>query len=244
MRLKGKVVLITGSTKGIGRATAIRCAEEGAHLIINGRNQERIDQTVHEIRKMGVKCIGVRANIRDMKSVEQMIETVSNEFGTLNILVNNAAILEVKSIFDITEEKWIEIIDTNLNGVFRVTKAALKIMIGQKKYNKIINISSQAGKSGGLLPVHHYAASKAGVIAFTFSLARELAKHGILVNCIAPGVIKTEMVSDQIEEKRKIIPLGVGNVDDVANAVVFLASDESNYITGEALDVNGGMLMD
>lgn len=244
MRLADKVVLITGSTKGIGRATAIRCAQEGARVVVNGRAQDRLDQTVKEIRKMNTKCIGVRADVRDMNSVEQMIDRVAEEFGELNVLVNNAAIVAVESIFDITEKKWIEVIDTNLNGVFRVTKAAVKLMVGKGKYNKIINISSQAGKGGGLLPVHHYAASKAGIITFTFSLARELAKYDVLVNCVAPGVIKTDMVLDQIEEKEKIIPLGIGTVEDVANAIVFLASDEANYITGEVLDVNGGMLMD
>jgi len=244
MRLAGKVVLITGSTKGIGRATAIRCAQEGAQVIVSGRNQERLDQTTNEIKKLGAKCIGVRADVRDMTSVEQMMDIVDGEFGEINVLVNNAAIVEVRSIFEITEEKWIEIVDTNLNGVFRVTKAALRLMVGRSWYNKIINLSSQAGKCGGILPVHHYAASKGGIITFTFSLARELAKYGILVNCVAPGVIRTEMVLDQIEEKEKIIPLGVGTVEDVANAIVFLASEEANYITGEVLDVNGGMLMD
>jgi 3-oxoacyl-[acyl-carrier protein] reductase len=243
-RLQDRVVLITGSTKGIGRATAIRCAQEGARTIVTGRDEERLHQTVGEVVRLGGKCIGCLLDVRNVRSIEQMAKRVEHELGGINVLVNNAGIMEVRSIFEMTEEKWTEVIDTNLNGVFRVTRAILPLMLGRPGYGKIINLSSQAGKGGGILPVHHYAASKAGVIAFTFSLARELAPHRVLVNCVAPGVIRTDMVLDQIEEKEKVIPLGVGGADDVANAIVFLASDEANYITGEVLDVNGGMLMD
>jgi len=243
-RLQDKVVLITGSTGGIGRAAAIRCAQEGARVVVTGRDGERLHQTMEEVGRHGGKCLGILADVRDMRSIERMMERTREEFGEISVLVNNAGIMEVKSIFEITEAKWMEVIDTNLNGVFRVTRAALPLMIGRPGYSKIINLSSQAGKGGGILPVHHYAASKAGVIAFTFSLARELARHRVLVNCVAPGVIRTDTVLDQIEENERAIPLGVGRVEDVANAILFLASDEANYITGEVLDVNGGMLMD
>ncbi|MCL4417923.1 MAG: SDR family NAD(P)-dependent oxidoreductase, partial [Actinobacteria bacterium] len=154
MKFEGKTILITGSSRGIGKAIAVKFAKEGANLVINGRNQSKIDETVNEIKSMGASAFGFKADVRDMQSVEYMIEKINQVYGEINILVNNAAILEVKSIFDISEEKWVEIIDTNLNGVFRVTKAALRIMINHRKYNKIINMSSQAAKTGGLLPVH------------------------------------------------------------------------------------------
>jgi len=162
----------------------------------------------------------------------------------MDILINNAGVFEICPFLQISEDVWDKIIDINLKGTFLCSKLALPIMVKQKS-GVIINMSSMAAKTGGILPVAHYAASKAGIIALTKALAREFAPYGIRVNAVAPGVIKTKMAESQAEEKRKIIPLGdLGEPEDVAKAVSFLVSDDAGYITGEVIDVNGGLVMD
>ena len=243
MDFAGKVVLVTGATKGIGRAIALAFAREGAFVAVNGRNEERITQVAQEVEAVGGSAMGVRADVGDSVQVGEMVGEVLRRMKRIDVLVNNAGIYEIVSIREMTEERWDRVMRTNLKGTYNCTKAVIETMIEQR-YGKIINIGSSSGKTGSILPLAHYAASKAGVICFTKSMARELAPHMINVNCVCPGVIETDMTVDIVDEKREQIPLGIGQPEDVANAVLFLASDEAKYITGEIMDVDGGSLMD
>ena len=244
-RLKGKIALVTGSTKGIGKAIAFELAKEGANLVINSRNQSEAEQVGHQIHdEMGVKTLALRADVSNIEEVKTLMKKTVDYFGRIDILINNAGVFEICPFLQISEDTWDKIIDINLKGTFLCSKLALPIMVKQKS-GVIINMSSMAAKTGGILPVAHYAASKAGIIALTKALAREFAPYGIRVNAVAPGVIKTKMAESQAEEKRKIIPLGdLGEPEDVAKAVSFLVSDDAGYITGEVIDVNGGLVMD
>jgi len=245
MKLKGKIALVTGSTKGIGKAIAFKLAKEGANVTISSRNQSEAKQVAHQIGdKMGVKTLAIRADVSNAAEVRSLMEKIVDYFGRIDILVNNAGVFEIRPFLQISEDVWDKMIDINLKGTFLCSKMALPFMIKQKS-GVIVNMSSMAAKTGGILPVAHYAASKAGIIALTKALAREFAPYGIRVNAVAPGVIKTKMAESQAEEKRKIIPLGdLGKPEDVAKAVSFLVSDNASYITGEIIDVNGGLVMD
>jgi len=244
-RLKGKIALVTGSTKGIGKAIAFELAKEGANLVINSRNQGEAEQVGHQIHdEMGVKTLALRTDVSNIEEVKTLMKKTVDYFGRIDILINNAGVFEICPFLQISEDTWDKIIDINLKGTFLCSKLALPIMVKQKS-GVIVNMSSMAAKTGGILPVAHYAASKAGIIALTKALAREFAPYGIRVNAVAPGVIKTKMAESQAEEKRKIIPLGnLGEPEDVAKTVSFLASDDASYITGEVIDVNGGLVMD
>jgi len=244
-RLKGKIALVTGSTKGIGKAIAFELAKEGANLVINSRNQSEAEQVGHQIHdEMGVKTLALRTDVSNIEEVKTLMKKTVDYFGRIDILINNAGVFEICPFLQISEDTWDKIIDINLKGTFLCSKLALPIMVKQKS-GVIVNMSSMAAKTGGILPVAHYAASKAGIIALTKALAREFAPYGIRVNAVAPGVIKTKMAESQAEEKRKIIPLGnLGEPEDVAKTVSFLASDDASYITGEVIDVNGGLVMD
>jgi len=244
-RLKGKIALVTGSTKGIGKAIAFELAKEGANLVINSRNQSEAEQVGHQIHdEMGVKTLALRTDVSNIEEVKTLMKKTVDYFGRIDILINNAGVFEICPFLQISEDTWDKIIDINLKGTFLCSKLALPIMVKQKS-GVIVNMSSMAAKTGGLLPVAHYAASKAGIIALTKALAREFAPYGIRVNAVAPGVIKTKMAESQAEEKRKIIPLGdLGEPEDVAKAVSFLVSDDASYITGEVINVNGGLVMD
>ncbi|MFH1823779.1 MAG: SDR family NAD(P)-dependent oxidoreductase [Candidatus Firestonebacteria bacterium] len=242
--MKNKIALITGSTRGIGKATALRFVNEGISVVINGRNEESIMTVVKEIKDKGGKATGKKVDISKIDEVQKMVKEIIEEFGYIDILVNNAGIYEIVPLLEITEEKWDKMMNVNLKGTFNCIKTVLPFMIKQKS-GRIINITSIAGKTGSMLPLAHYAASKAGIISLTKSVAREFASYGITVNAVCPGVIDTEMTADIIEGKRNQIPLGdAGKPEDVANAVFFLSSEQSKYITGEILDVNGGLLMD
>jgi len=244
-RLKGKIALVTGSTKGIGKAIAFELAKEGANLVINSRNQSEAEQVGHQIHdEMGVKTLALRTDVSNIEEVKTLMKKTVDYFGRIDILINNAGVFEICPFLQISEDTWDKIIDINLKGTFLCSKLALPIMVKQKS-GVIVNMSSMAAKTGGILPVAPYAASKAGIIALTKALAREFAPYGIRVNAVAPGVIKTKMAESQAEEKRKIIPLGdLGEPEDVAKAVSFLVSDDASYITGEVIDVNGGLVMD
>lgn len=244
-RLKGKIALVTGSTKGIGKAIAFELAKEGANLVINSRNQSEAEQVGHQIHdEMGVKTLALRADVSNIEEVKTLMKKTVDYFGRIDILINNAGVFEICPFLQISEDTWDKIIDINLKGTFLCSKLALPIMVKQKS-GVIVNMSSMAAKTGGILPVAPYAASKAGIIALTKALAREFAPYGIRVNAVAPGVIKTKMAESQAEEKRKIIPLGdLGEPEDVAKAVSFLVSDDAGYITGEVIDVSGGLVMD
>lgn len=247
MKIKNKVALITGSSRGIGKAIALRLAKEGANIAINYlKNREKAEKVAMEARKYGVEAKIYQADVSNYQQVEEMVRKIVEDFNTIHILVNNAGIIpQHYSIFDIPLEEWEKILAVNLTGVFNCTKAVVPVMIKNRE-GKIINISSVAGKMGGTVGPH-YAASKAGIIGMTFSLAQELLKYNITVNAIAPGPIETEMVQSISEERRKIIlsrvPMGrFGKTEEVAEAVIFLI--KCDYVTGEVIDINGGYYMD
>lgn len=246
MDLKGKVALITGSGRGIGKAIARKLAQQGADVVINDVDLEVASKTAKEMESYGVKALAVKAFVNQPEEVKAMFETIIKEFGTLDILVNNAGITKDGLLTKLTDEQFDQVIDVNLKGTFLCAREAAKIM-GPKKSGRIINISSMAGQVGNIGQTN-YAASKAGVIGMTKTLAKELAKDNINVNAIAPGFIMTEM-TEKLPEKvvayaMKMIPLARGgSVDEVANVVYFLSSDLSSYVTGQIIGVNGGLVI-
>ena len=247
--LKGKTAIITGSGRGIGRAIALAMAEQGANIVVNDVNMESAGEVVAEIEAMGRQAIAVKADVTSEEQIKQMIETCINRFGKLDILVNNAGIIQTAPVTEIDGKDWDRVMEVNLKGVFLCCKAALAPMKAQHG-GKIINIASVAGKrGGGLLGNSCYSASKGGVIAFTKSLARESGPFGINVNAITPAFTDTEMTRSIAPDKKefiiKMLPLGrVGQPADIAGAVCFLASSMSDYMTGEIMDVDGGLMCD
>lgn len=244
MRLSGKTALVTGSTRGIGRAVAERLAAEGAFVTVSGRSQEQAEQVAAEIVAAGGKAIGIAADVAVPESAEELVRKAIEAMGRLDILVNNAGITRDNLFVRMKRDEWDTVLDVNLHGVYNCTRAAARPMMRQR-YGRIINISSIVGLTGNVGQTN-YAASKAAVIGFSKSLARELASRNITVNVVAPGYIKSDMtdeLSDDIRETMMAqIPMGrVGEPAEVAHAVLFLASDESSYITGQTLVVDGGM---
>mgnify|MGYP000873568869 FL=1 len=245
MSLKDKIALVTGGTRGIGREIAVTLAKEGANVAITyTSNEEKAFMVLEEIKTNGVNAIAVKANVVNNDEVLNMVKTVEEELGTIDILVNNAGITKDNLLIRMSEEDWDSVLDVNLKGVFLCTKAVARTMM-KKRYGKIINISSIVGLSGNI-GQGNYSASKAGVIGFTKSMAKELASRGVRVNAIAPGFIETDMTNILKEEIKnemiKSIPLNsFGKPKDIANLVVFLASEESDYITGQVIKVDGGM---
>ena len=239
MLLDGKVALVTGASRGIGRAIAIRLASEGAKVAINfAGNQKAAEEVKSEIEKNGGEAILVKANVADSAVVEA--------FGTVDILVNNAGITRDGLLVRMKDEDFDAVIDTNLKGVFYCTKAAAKIMM-KKRSGRIVNMSSVVGLMGNAGQTN-YAAAKAGVLGFSKSAAKELAARGVTVNMVAPGFIDTDMtavLSDKVKETMvQEIPMRkMGRPEDVAGAVLFLVSDCSSYITGQVVNVDGGMVM-
>jgi len=248
MKLKDKVAIITGSARGIGKAIALRFAREGAVVVVNDVDFERAKEVVHQIKSQEGQALAVRADVSNQKEVEKMINSVYSKFGRIDILVNNAGIIKRGTIEDHSYEDWDKVIAVNLRGTYNCSKTVVSIMKKQG-YGKIVNVSSVAGKVGDIASAPSYGPSKGAINTLTKSLARELAGYGICVNAVAPHAIETEMSSEWSEEKRREIisqiPLKrLGRPEEVAAAVLFLASDEANFITGEILDVNGGYLMD
>ncbi len=245
--LKGKVALVTGASRGIGRAIALALAEAGAIVAINySGNEAKAQEVVAEIEQLGSKSMAIRANVAVGEQVEQMVTQVLDTFGKLDILVNNAGITRDNLIMRMKEEDWDQVINTNLKGVFHCIKAVTRPMMKQRS-GRIINISSVVGVMGNAGQAN-YVAAKAGVIGLTKSTARELASRGITVNAIAPGFIETDMTDVLGESVRaelmKAIPLArLGKPTDVARTVRFLASDDAAYITGQVIHVDGGMVM-
>lgn len=243
MSLKGKTALITGASQGIGRVTAITLAKEGADIIINYiGNLDAANKVVEEIKNLGVDSIAVKADVSNPQEVEKMFNTIKEKFKKIDILVNNAGIVKDRTLKNMAQDEWQAVIDINLTGTFNVTKNALAMI---EDRGRIINISSVAGRCGNFGQCN-YAASKAGIIGFTKSLAKELGKREITVNAVAPGFIETDMTKDLPFFKKKIIkaliPLKeLGKPEDVANAIAFLASDKASYITGEIINVGGGL---
>ena len=247
MLLEGKTALVTGASRGIGRAIALRLAAEGADVAVNfAGSSAKAEEVKNAIIEMGRKAIAKQADVKDASSVAGMVEEVKKTFGRIDILVNNAGVTRDGLLMRMKDEDWETVIDTNLRGVFQCTKAVSKIMMKQR-YGRIVNMASVVGLVGNAGQAN-YAASKAGVIGFSKSVARELASRGITVNMVAPGCIDTDMTAvlpDKVREAMLAdIPLArVGKPEDVASAVAFLVSDEAAYITGQVINVDGGMVM-
>ena len=247
MSLTGKNALVTGASRGIGRAIAVELAKNGANIAISYvNNKDKAEEVVNEIKRYGVKAIAVKADVSQEEEVLNMVKIVKESIGSIDILVNNAGINRDNLLMRMSTEDWDKVIDTNLKGTYLCSKALIRDMI-KKKSGKIINIASVAGVAGNFGQTN-YSASKAGVIGFTKSLAKEVASRGINVNAIAPGLIETDMTLALKEDIRdslvKNIPMGrLGTVQDIANIVIFLASEKSNYITGQVINVDGGMIM-
>lgn len=242
-----KVALITGATRGIGKQIAIKLAKEGYNIAINYRKEnEELENAKTEIEKCNVKCLPVQGDVSNFEDTKRFVDEVINEFGAIDVLVNNAGITKDMLILRMQKEDFESVINVNLTGTFNVTKNVVPYMM-KKRSGRIINISSVVGISGNAGQTN-YSASKAGIIGFTKSLAKELASRNILVNAVAPGFIETDMTSilkDDVKvEIAKNIPLKrMGTAEDVANVVKFLASDDSSYVTGQVIQVDGGMLM-
>lgn len=244
--LEGKVALITGASRGIGRGIAVKFAEQGANVAFTYLSSvEKGEALAKELEAFGIKAKGYQSDAADFKAAEELVNSVVADFGTVDVLVNNAGITRDTLLMRMTEQQWDEVMNANLKSVFNLTKAVQKPMLKQRK-GSIINMSSVVGVKGNA-GQSNYAASKAGIIGFTKSIALELGSRNIRSNAIAPGFIETEMTEvldpKVVEGWRDTIPLKRGgSVDDIANATVFLASDMSAYITGQTLNVCGGML--
>ena len=241
--LEGKTALVTGASRGIGKAIAIELARNNADVVVNySKDEKGAVQVVDEIKKIGREAIAVKADVGNFDDVNSMFDVIKKKFGKLDILVNNAGITMDRTLRKMSQEEWDKVIEVNLNSIYNVTKNALPLL---QKNSHIINISSIVGISGNFGQAN-YAASKAGIIGFTKSLAKELGKHGITVNSIAPGFIESEM-TDKIPFLRKkiilwMIPLKrTGLPEEVAYAAAFLASDNASYITGQVINISGGL---
>jgi 3-oxoacyl-[acyl-carrier protein] reductase len=250
MLLKGKKALITGGSAGIGEAMALRFVQEGAHVAILGTNSERLNQVLAKMAEMKVhgdqKFLALIANVSSKESIDTTVEQVLSSFGGVDILVNNAGITRDGLLMKMKEEDWDSVIDTNLKSVYNLCSTLIRTMM-KARAGKIINISSVVGLTGNPGQTN-YAASKAGMIGFTKALALEVASRNIQVNCIAPGYIKTRMTDALTQDQQQLVlnkvPLGrMGNPEDIANAACFLASHMSDYVTGQTLVVDGGMVM-
>lgn len=246
-KLDGKTAVVTGASRGIGAAIAKHLATEGARVVVNySGSQNKAEEVVKEIEAAGGEAFAIQASVADSESVTGMIAATMERFGSVDILVNNAGITRDNLLMRMKESEWDDVINTNLKGVFLCTKAVTRQMMKQRA-GRIINIASIVGVSGNAGQAN-YVAAKAGVIGLTKTTAKELASRNINVNAIAPGFITTEMTEELPEEVKTQmltqIPLAkLGNPEDVAKAVVFLASDDSTYITGQTLHVDGGMVM-
>jgi 3-oxoacyl-[acyl-carrier protein] reductase len=246
MILEDKVAIVTGAGQGIGHGIALKLAYEGARVVASDANAETALQTATEIESLGHTALGMRTDVAHPSEVSRMVEDTVAQFGRIDILINNAGIARSATLLKLTEQAWDEVLDVNLKGVFRTTQAVARYMI-EAKYGKIVNVSSIYGRTG-TVGDSNYAASKAGIVGFTKSTARELARHNINVNAILPGMIDTPLLrgipdrylQPMIEE----IPLGrVGTPEDIANVAAFLASDQASYITGATIEVTGGWRM-
>jgi acetoacetyl-CoA reductase/3-oxoacyl-[acyl-carrier protein] reductase len=245
-RVEGKTALVTGASRGIGRAIAIELAREGAKVAVNyATNDAKAQEVVHEVEKLGGTCILVKANLGNPKEARAMVKDVAARFGHLDVLVNNAGITRDALLPRMTDEQWVDVIQTNLNGCFFCTSAAIPIMSSQS-YGRIINISSMNGQVGAMGQAN-YSASKGGIIAFTRTAAVELARYGITVNTVAPGYTETDMFATvphaiQAQIKSKIPVARFAHPEEIAKAVIYLVAD-GDYVTGQQINVNGGAHM-
>lgn len=242
---KDKVVLITGASQGIGKATALKFAEQKASLAINdiGGQEEQLKELKNEIEKLGGRANYYLADVANYEEVEKMVQSIKNDLGKLDVLVNNAGICRDKTLARMTKEDWQKVIDIDLTGVFNCTKAALALIVNNR--GKIINVSSLVGIRGNFGQTN-YAAAKAGIIGFTKSLAKEVGRFGVTVNAIAPGFIETNLTQKMPEEikgmVKKFTPLGrFGRPEEVAFLITFLASEKADFITGSVVNIDGGL---
>jgi len=245
--LNGKVAVVTGASRGIGRAIALELAARGARVVVNyHRSEQAAQEVVSQIQANGGEAVAFQADVSDFQQAQALIKFALETFGDLHVLVNNAGITRDTLLMTMSEEDWDEVIRTNLKSTFNCSKAAIRHMI-RKRYGRIINIASVAGQMGNAGQTN-YSASKAGQIGFTKALAREVASRNITVNAIAPGFVDTEILNtmprETLEAALKLVPLGrMGRPEEIAFAVAFLASDQAAYITGQVLGVDGGMAM-
>ncbi len=244
MMLKGQTAIVTGGGQGIGRAICGIFAEEGASVVVVDIDGARAEETVRQLRQEGRSAKAVRTDVSSGDEIKELVDGVLEDTGRVDILVNNAGLAVFRSVEQCTEEEWDRVMAVNLKGPFLLAKALLPTMKAQKA-GTVINLASVAGKTGGVVSGAPYSVSKAGIECLTKSLARELAPYGVRVNAIAPGIIDTALTAHHDQSFVDAIPLGgKGEPRDVAEAALFLASARSRHITGEILDVNGGLLMD
>ena len=243
--LKGKVALVTGAAKGIGKAAAVRLAEEGVNVAINyNSSKQEAEDTVKLLKSFGIDSISCQADVGNLDQVTKMVDDVTEQFGQIDILVNNAGIIDDGLLLRMSDEAWARVINTNLNGTFYCSRAVLRTMV-RSRWGRIINIGSVVGLRGNIGQTN-YTASKAAINGFTFALAKEVATRNITVNTITPGYIHTDTV-DVLSDKQKDtimtwIPMArFGEVDDIAHMVAYLASEKAKYITGQIISVDGGM---
>ena len=242
-----KVVLVTGGSRGIGKEVALKFAENGYDVVINYVSDKTdTNKLEKEFEEKGAKCLLVKADVTNVEEIQNFVETTINEFGKIDVLVNNAGITKDNLLMRMTEEEFDKVIEVNLKGTFLVTKAVTKYMM-KKRQGSIINLASVVGVAGNAGQCN-YAASKAGIIGFTKSLAKELASRNIRLNAVAPGFIETDMTAvlpDAVKEKihEQILLKRMGSAREVANLIYFLGSEESSYITGQVINVDGGMVM-
>ncbi|MCX8030531.1 MAG: 3-oxoacyl-[acyl-carrier-protein] reductase [Thermodesulfovibrionales bacterium] len=244
--MKGQVAIVTGGSRGIGKAIAMALAKKSVKVVVVGTKQETTSQTAKELSNLGTDSIAIAADVSNSADVKNIFDSTIKEFGKVDILINNAGITKDALIIRMKDEEWDRVIDVNLKGTFLCCREAIKLMIKQK-YGRIINISSIVGFMGNIGQAN-YSASKAAIAGLTKTLAKEYANRGITVNAVAPGFITTDMtetIPENIKtEMLRSIPMGrFGVPEDIANVVVFLASPEASYITGQILHVNGGMYM-
>ncbi|MBT4484254.1 MAG: 3-oxoacyl-[acyl-carrier-protein] reductase [Candidatus Latescibacteria bacterium] len=252
MNLSNKCVLVTGGSRGIGKAIAVVLAEYGAHIAVNyvedenGENLRDAENVRDQIASLGRKVTVLESDVSNYKSVSRMAKKVIDEFGKIDILINNAAIIRDKTLKKMSEEEWSSVIDINLTGVFNCSRAVIEHMIDNNR-GRIVNISSISGQTG-FFGQTNYTASKAGVVGFTKSLAREVAAKNITINAVAPGIVGTEMAKqipeNVVQEFLKQIPMGrFAQPEEIAELVAFLVSDKASYITGQTIHINGGWYM-
>lgn len=247
MNFTGRCAVVTGGSRGIGRAVCLQLAAEGANIVFSyAGNDDAARETASALAELGVRAVGVRGSVADAAAVQELIDTAVRAFGAVDILVNNAGITRDGLLMTMKEEDFDAVLDTNLRGAFLCMKAASRIMV-RRRYGRIVNLSSVVGLHGNAGQAN-YAASKAGLIGMTKSLAKELATRGVTVNAVAPGFIATDMTAALPETARSAllstIPMGrLGQAEDVARAVAFLAGEKAGYITGQVLGVDGGMGM-